>query len=128
MRWSECKLHGENRLTRDFESFRCKRLGRVGGGCTGLHEGVTSQITSQNPISIVQNCFLAKCPETHFAAAARASIAEDTRLSAIAGRLTKAQFVKVYGEKGPRMTWEQRAAAGVPAKKFQAALAEKTKA
>jgi hypothetical protein len=60
--------------------------------------------------------------------AARAHIAEGTRHFAVAGRPTKAQFVKVYGEKGPRMTWEQRAAAGVPAKKFQAALAEKSRA
>jgi len=60
--------------------------------------------------------------------AARAHIAEGTRLFALAGRPTKAQFVKVYGPKGPAMTWAQRAAAGVPASKFQAALAEKSKA
>lgn len=60
--------------------------------------------------------------------AARAHIAEGTRLFAIAGRPTKAQFVKVYGPKGPSMTWAQRAEAGVDAKHFQAALAEKTKA
>ena len=60
--------------------------------------------------------------------AARASIAEGTRLFALAGRPTKAQFVKVYGAKGPAMTWAQRAEAGVDAKHFQAALAEKTKA
>jgi hypothetical protein len=40
---------------------------------------------------------------------------------------TKAQFVKVYGARGPTMTWAQRAKAGVDAKHFQAALAEKTK-
>jgi hypothetical protein len=56
------------------------------------------------------------------------AIAEGTRLFALAGRPTKAQLVKVYGPKGPTMTWAQRAAAGVPASKFQAALAEKTKA
>ena len=60
--------------------------------------------------------------------AARAHIAEGTRLFALAGRPTKAQFVKVYGPKGPTMTWAQRAEAGVDAKHFQAALAEKTKA
>ena len=60
--------------------------------------------------------------------AARASIAEGTRLFALAGRPTKAQFVKVYGPKGPAMTWAQRAAAGVDAKHFQVALAEKSKA
>jgi hypothetical protein len=60
--------------------------------------------------------------------AARAHIAEGTRLFAIAGRPTKAQFVKVYGEKGPRMTWAERAEAGVSAEKFQAALAAKNKA
>ncbi len=59
---------------------------------------------------------------------ARAHIAEGTRLFALAGRPTKAQFVKVYGPQGPKMTWEQRAKAGVDAKHFQAALAEKSKA
>ena len=49
--------------------------------------------------------------------------AEGIRLFKLAGRPTKEQFALVYGEKGPRMTWEQRAAAGVPAEKFQAALA-----
>jgi hypothetical protein len=57
--------------------------------------------------------------------AARAHIAEGTRLFALAGRPTKAQFVKVYGPKGPKMTWEQRAEAGVDAKHFQAALVAK---
>jgi hypothetical protein len=49
--------------------------------------------------------------------------AEGTRLFALAGRPSKEDFVKVFGPSGPRMTWEQRAAAGVPAEKFQAALA-----
>jgi hypothetical protein len=53
--------------------------------------------------------------------AARAHIAEGTRLYALAGRPTKAQFVKVYGPQGPKMTWEQWAKAGVDAKHFQAA-------
>jgi len=57
--------------------------------------------------------------------AACAHIAEGTRLFALAGRPTKAQFVKVYGPHGPKMTWEQRAKAGVDAKHFQAALAAK---
>jgi len=46
-------------------------------------------------------------------------------LPVLAGRPTKAQFVKVYGPQGPKMTWEQRAKAGVDAKHFQAALAAK---
>ena len=50
---------------------------------------------------------------------------EGIRLFKVAGRPTKEQFIQVYGERGPRMTWDQRAAAGVPAKKFQAALAAK---
>lgn len=57
--------------------------------------------------------------------AARAHIAEGTRLFALAGRPTKSQFIKVYGPQGPKMTWEQRAKAGVDAKHFQAALAAK---
>src|SRR5882672_5454488 len=58
--------------------------------------------------------------------AARAHIAEGTRLFALAGRPTKAQFVKVYGAKGPTMTWAQRAKAGVDAKHFQEALKAKS--
>ena len=56
---------------------------------------------------------------------ARAHIVEGTRLFALAGRPTKAQFVKVYGPQGPKMTWEQRAEAGVDAKHFQEALKAK---
>ena len=59
---------------------------------------------------------------------ARTHIAEGTRLFALAGHPTNAQFVKVYGAKGPTMTWAQRAKAGVDAKHFQATLAEKTMA
>jgi hypothetical protein len=47
------------------------------------------------------------------------------RLFKVAGRPTKEQFILVYGERGPKMTWEQRAVAGVPAEQFQAALAAK---
>jgi hypothetical protein len=50
---------------------------------------------------------------------------EGIRLFKVAGRPTKDQFIAVYGTNGPRMTWDQRAAAGVPANKFQAALATK---
>ena len=50
---------------------------------------------------------------------------EGLRLFKLAGRPTTEQFVLVYGDRGPKMTWGQRAAAGVPAKKFQAALADK---
>jgi hypothetical protein len=42
---------------------------------------------------------------------ARANIAEGTRLFALAGRPTKAKFVKVYGPQGSKMTWAQRACA-----------------
>lgn len=51
--------------------------------------------------------------------------AEGLRLFTVAGRPSKADVIKVYGPKGPWMTWAQRAAAGVPAAKFQAALAAK---
>ncbi len=57
---------------------------------------------------------------------ARANIAEGTRLFTLAGRPTKAQFIKVYGPKGPAMTWAQRAKAGVDAKHFQEALKAKS--
>jgi hypothetical protein len=51
------------------------------------------------------------------------SRAEGIRLFMLAGRPSGEDFVKVYGPAGPKMTWEQRAKAGVPAEKFQAALA-----
>jgi hypothetical protein len=57
---------------------------------------------------------------------ARAHIAEGTRVFALAGRPTKAQFIKVYGPQGPKMTWDQRAKAGVDAKHFQEALKAKS--
>jgi len=47
---------------------------------------------------------------------------EGIRLFKVAGRPTKEQFILVYGERGPRMTWDERAKAGVPANQFQAAL------
>ena len=58
--------------------------------------------------------------------AARAHIAEGTRLFALAGRPTKAQFVKVHGPQGPKMPREQRAKAGGDAKHFQEALNAKS--
>ena len=51
------------------------------------------------------------------------SRAEGIRLFTLAGRPSSEDFVKVYGPAGPKMTWEQRAKAGVPAEKFQSALA-----
>jgi hypothetical protein len=53
-------------------------------------------------------------------------IAEGTRLYVLARRPTKADFTKVYGPKGPSMTWVQRAKAGVDAKHFQEALKAKS--
>jgi hypothetical protein len=47
--------------------------------------------------------------------AARAHIAEGTRLFALARRPTKAQFLKVYGPKGPAMAWARKAQAVSPA-------------
>jgi hypothetical protein len=57
--------------------------------------------------------------------AARAHIAEGTRLFALAGRPRREQFILVYGKKGPTITWVQRAAAGVDAEHFQEALMAK---
>jgi len=51
--------------------------------------------------------------------------AEGLRLFKVAGRPTREQVILVYGERGPKMTWAERAKAGVPAAKFQAALAAK---
>jgi hypothetical protein len=57
--------------------------------------------------------------------AAGASRAEGIRLFTLAGRPSKQDFIKVYGPNGPKLTWTQRSEAGVPAEKFQAALAAK---
>ena len=54
--------------------------------------------------------------------------AEGVRLYALAGRPTREQFILVYGERGPRMTWDERAKAGVDAKHFQRAVAKKSHA
>jgi hypothetical protein len=51
--------------------------------------------------------------------------AEGIRLFKLAGRPTREQVILVYGERGPLMTWAERSNAGVPAKRFQAALAAK---
>jgi hypothetical protein len=48
--------------------------------------------------------------------------AEGLRLYKLAGKPTREQVILIYGERGPFMTWAERAKAGVPAKKFQAAL------
>ena len=58
-------------------------------------------------------------------ASAGKSRAEGIRLFQLAGRPSQQDFIKVYGPNGPKMTWEQRAEAGVPAERFQAALAAK---
>jgi hypothetical protein len=54
--------------------------------------------------------------------------AEGIRLYKLAGRPSREQFQLVYGERGHLWTWSQRGAAGVPASKFQAALAAKQSA
>ena len=70
---------------------------------------------------------LAKPKQAHVRSKiARAHIAEGARLFALAGRPTKAQFAKVNGPQGPKMTWDQRAKAGVDAKHFQDALKAKS--
>jgi hypothetical protein len=48
--------------------------------------------------------------------------AEGLRLYSLAGKPKKSDFIKVYGKRGHLMTWTQRAEAGIPAEKFQAAL------
>ena len=54
--------------------------------------------------------------------------AEGLRLFKVAGRPTREQVILVYGERGPVMTWAQRAAVGLAAAKFQAALKAKLSA
>jgi len=59
------------------------------------------------------------------AKAAGKSRAEGIRLFQLAGRPSQQDFVKVYGPNGPKMTWEQRAKAGVPAEKFSSRVGRK---
>lgn len=54
-----------------------------------------------------------------------AARAAGVRSYQVAGRPRKEHLILVYGEKGPKMTWAQRTAAGVPAEKFQERLAAK---
>jgi hypothetical protein len=61
-------------------------------------------------------------PSTKVAGKSRA---EGIHLFTLAGRPSKQDFIKVYGANGPKLTWAQRSKAGVPAEKFQAALAAK---
>ncbi|MGA8490289.1 MAG: hypothetical protein WB711_07695 [Terriglobales bacterium] len=62
---------------------------------------------------------------------AGAARSEGLRLYRLAGRPTKAQFIRVYGKDGAKWTWEQRAkhaelvSAEEAAKKFQTMLAAK---
>jgi hypothetical protein len=73
----------------------------------------------------VKNAKAAKPQSPKKSTSAGKSRADGIRLFTLAGRPSKQDFIKVYGEDGPKMTWEQRAKAGVPAEKFQAALAAK---
>jgi hypothetical protein len=79
--------------------------------------------------SVSQKTKITKAPKPRAsklsAKAAGKSRAEGIRLFKLAGRPTKPQFQLVYGERGHLWTWTQRAEAGVPAEKFQAALAAK---
>jgi len=54
---------------------------------------------------------------------ATANRKEGLRLWVLAGKPKPEDFVKVYGPKGPKMTWDQRAEKGIPAERFQDALA-----
>lgn len=65
----------------------------------------------------------ARKPQTNKSTSAGKSRAEGIRLFNLAGRPTKQQFQLVYGDRGNLLTWQQRAEAGVPAEKFQSALA-----
>jgi len=62
---------------------------------------------------------------------AGAARSEGLRLYKVAGRPTKAQFIRVFGKDGAKFTWEQRAkyaelaSAEEAAKKFQSMLAAK---
>ena len=83
--------------------------------------GKTKARATTKPAKLVK----AKTAAQTGAKSAGSNRAEGIRQFALAGRPTKEQFILVYGERGPKMTWQERAKAGVPAEKFQAALAAK---
>lgn len=66
-----------------------------------------------------------KAPVLERTTSAKSNRAEGLRLFTVAGRPTGEQFVLVYGGRGAKMTWDERAKAGVSAKQFPAALAAK---
>jgi len=78
-----------------------------------------------NPVPKTTTTANAEKLTTEHAGKARA---KGIRLFRLAGKPTKEQFQMVYGEHGHSMTWAQRAAAGVPAEKFQEALKAKRQA
>ena len=78
----------------------------------------TIKVTKAKPVKMAE-------PKPKATSAAGASRAEGIRLFKLAGRPTKEQFQLIYGDRGHLMTWAQREAAGVPAEKFQVALAPK---
>ena len=56
---------------------------------------------------------------------AAANRSEGIQFYIAAGRPSKQDYIRVYGQRGHLMTWTERAKAGVDAKHFQAALAAK---
>jgi hypothetical protein len=81
------------------------------------------RITSKVKLKVRSAKASSKPQQHHTSAGTNRS--EGIRLFALAGRPTKEQFVRVYGERGPKMTWDERTKAGVSARQFQAALAAK---
>jgi hypothetical protein len=66
-----------------------------------------------------------KTPDRTSAKSVGANRARGIELYKLAGRPTREEFQLVYGSRGHLLTWQERAKAGVPAEKFQAALASK---
>ena len=84
---------------------------------------------ASKPVKVTKMATTSAPPSTSVtrSSSAHASIAEGTRLYALAGRPSKTDFIKMYRANGPKMTWAQRATAGVDAKHFQEALKAKSR-
>ena len=104
-------------MTRTKKSAGTKRKtvrkGRITGKATKTQKGKTTKVIKP------------KAPALTRTTSAGSNRAEGTRQFNLAGRPSREHLILVYGEQGPKMTWKQRAAAGVSAKQFQAVLAAK---
>jgi hypothetical protein len=104
-----------------FEPSRKQRKTAATGKTGGRQKRSVPEVRAKVKARPVKT--ISKPQRQHTSASTNRS--EGIRLFTLAGHPTKEQFVRVYGERGPKMTWDERTKAGVSARQFQAALAAK---